>query len=49
MINFLFLGLLVFAVPSLTNKFGNGNVCGNEDSENQHFCDGQANLLGFFT
>ncbi|KAJ5568307.1 Major facilitator superfamily domain general substrate transporter, partial [Penicillium hetheringtonii] len=45
MINFLFLGLLVFAVPSLTNKFGHGNTCGNNDSP----CDGQANLLGFFT
>lgn len=46
MINFLFLGLLVFAVPSLTTKFGHGNVCG-EASEN--LCNGQANLLGFFT
>jgi hypothetical protein len=47
MINFLFLGLLVLAVPSLTHDFGYGNTCGERNDVTR--CNGQANLLFFFT
>ncbi|KAJ5794877.1 hypothetical protein N7457_001476 [Penicillium paradoxum] len=54
MVNFLGLGLLVLFVPRLTEIFGRGkrcggNIYGGKPQDDNTSCDGQANLLFFFS